>query len=465
MSARARQLNHRLKNRKNAIMSRRENEAPASDDYLVRSPNASSNHRVADMGQSTYNTNGGRRSSASPLSGFVAVNSKQAVPENVHDSYGHDHSRTANVTIVNGTSLHGASAATRAELLSKFLTTSERTASSDHESRRSSVPASRPPGTSKSKSKSNSETVDYANILLNSASPVPIPNTPSSLLPYVKPSPADRFDDSGPYKAEMVTRMEQLQRGDRIQPPCDRCRRLHMDCLKNLTACMGCTKKHAKCSWKDVIDDELRENPYIPSNSQDEGAEGSSDREGYQAIPVHSEHVTKREYPRDDRKGVRDEELLGEDASGDEDDHDNQEVDDIGAQKPTLLHVATAGRLAPMMTTPPPSHTDAGRESEGDKESLTPGTLPVDSRQGVQSINGNENGDTDADDGNTDLDYESLAEADSKPRKQNEKGSRSESAFEQLKSAASSGQDGSEMLVAAVYAPTAPVVVPAGIEG
>lgn len=31
-----------------------------------------------------------------------------------------------------------------------------------------------------------------------------------------------------------------------------------MDCLKNLTACQGCTKKHAKCSWKEVKEPELR---------------------------------------------------------------------------------------------------------------------------------------------------------------------------------------------------------------
>ena len=48
-----------------------------------------------------------------------------------------------------------------------------------------------------------------------------------------------------------------MRRGERVLPPCDRCRRLHMDCLKNLTACMGCTKKHAKCAWRDVRSDEL----------------------------------------------------------------------------------------------------------------------------------------------------------------------------------------------------------------
>lgn len=30
-----------------------------------------------------------------------------------------------------------------------------------------------------------------------------------------------------------------------------------MDCIKNLTACAGCTKKHAKCSWRDVRVTEL----------------------------------------------------------------------------------------------------------------------------------------------------------------------------------------------------------------
>lgn len=96
--------------------------------------------------------------------------------------------------------------------------------------------------------------------LVNNSSPttVAIPSTPSSLLPPPKSNHPEK-DDGGPHKMEMVARMEELQRGERILPPCDRCRRLHMDCLKNLTACMGCTKKHAKCSWKDVKDDELYE--------------------------------------------------------------------------------------------------------------------------------------------------------------------------------------------------------------
>lgn len=30
-----------------------------------------------------------------------------------------------------------------------------------------------------------------------------------------------------------------------------------MDCVKNLTACAGCTKKHAKCAWREVRGGEL----------------------------------------------------------------------------------------------------------------------------------------------------------------------------------------------------------------
>lgn len=93
-------------------------------------------------------------------------------------------------------------------------------------------------------------------------SPVPIPNTPLNLLPAAsqRTNQPPEKDDGGPFKAEMVHRMEVLAKGERILPPCDRCRRLHMDCLKNLTACMGCTKKHAKCSWKEVREDEIRGN-------------------------------------------------------------------------------------------------------------------------------------------------------------------------------------------------------------
>tara|TARA_R110002003_G_scaffold107_6_gene8982 strand:+ start:11790 stop:12539 length:750 start_codon:yes stop_codon:yes gene_type:complete len=112
-------------------------------------------------------------------------------------------------------------------------------------------------------------------------SPVPIPNTPSNLLPAAsqRNSQPQEKDDGGPFKAEMVHRMETLAKGERILPPCDRCRRLHMDCLKNLTACMGCTKKHAKCSWKEVREIELRGNYAHPPGTNSNGHSETSDHE------------------------------------------------------------------------------------------------------------------------------------------------------------------------------------------
>ena len=315
VSARARQINHRLKHRQKAINSRREAEASASGLFSPRSHTS----KVADMGRSTYPANGDTRTSMSPSSGFTAVNSR--------------HNDQTN----GSTPLYGASAATRAELLSKFFTNSERV--SDHQDydpsrRTSNFSTPRPKtGDAKMKSKPGAET-DYISAAANCSSPNPvaIPNTPSSLLPYVKPSAAERFDDSGPYKAEMVSRMELLQRGDRVQPPCDRCRRLHMDCLKNLTACLGCTKKHAKCSWKDVTDDELQN--YVPPEPlHSELDDVVSQRSGSLATvaPKKGDYV----------EGVRDEELLGEDES--DESHSDADVSHGNSRHPPIqVHVASS---------------------------------------------------------------------------------------------------------------------------
>lgn len=193
--------------------------------------------------------------------GFVAVNSRPH-----HDSNG------------NG---NGASSSTRHDLLSKFHTVSDRRPSSQPpnnapDARRPSMSAhgvsypstsvsnaSRAPIKGAEAPPQNLSRPSHMNeselhSMMNS--PVPIPNTPSSLLPAASQrnsQPLEK-DDGGPFKTEMVHKMESLAKGERILPPCDRCRRLHMDCLKNLTACMGCTKKHAKCSWKEVREGELR---------------------------------------------------------------------------------------------------------------------------------------------------------------------------------------------------------------
>ncbi|KAL8744700.1 MAG: hypothetical protein Q9190_003080 [Brigantiaea leucoxantha] len=319
VSARARQLNHRLKNRKNAIISRREAEAASNEEPTSQSPR-SANFRGSNNG---FNANEGQRSSVSPTGGFVAVNHAVSA-QDLRSSHGYYSEVEHSVPKTNGSYTHGASPAIRAELLSKFFTNSERNTLTDQD-QRSGLNASRHSGTPKSKARPD----DYSNAAVNSTSPVPIPNTPSSLLPYPKPSQIDRHDDSGPYKGEMMARMEQLTRGDRVQPPCDRCRRLHMDCLKNLTACMGCTKKHAKCSWKDVTELELLENPIVIRSAREErndsGSTGERERERsrdpYKDLPtISSTNTPRRDYQREEQRGVRDEELLGEDASADEED-------------------------------------------------------------------------------------------------------------------------------------------------
>ncbi|PGH28293.1 hypothetical protein AJ80_00184 [Polytolypa hystricis UAMH7299] len=248
VSARARQLNHRLKNRKTAIISRRETEA-------IHHQRSSSPWRDTNgNGHGAHPSSNGQSRAHSPPSGFVAVNARHGSHDEDPVSGAHfmfSHPNTDNVTIINGTSIKGASPTTRAELMKKFFTTADRV--------RDEVSASSGRQQSRSRPRA-SDPGEYAvTTYASSHGPVAIPNTPTSLLPQPKTTSHYERDDGGPFKIEMVSRMEDLQRGERILPPCDRCRRLHMDCLKNLTACMGCTKKHAKCSWKEVKMEELRD--------------------------------------------------------------------------------------------------------------------------------------------------------------------------------------------------------------
>lgn len=208
----------------------------------------------------------GTNPAGSPKGGFTAVNVPQGLPgessAGVLDSPGILGLNTDKVTIINGTDLKTASRETREELMRRFFSTSDRSSGHTMEDdiRRESPSLPRP-SVIPPRTRPRADSMELRGSTLDSptaAGAVAIPSTPASLLPHAKPAVTDR-DDGGPYKSEMVLRMESINRGDRIIPPCDRCRRLHMDCLKNLTACMGCTKKHAKCSWKDVRESELRE--------------------------------------------------------------------------------------------------------------------------------------------------------------------------------------------------------------
>lgn len=291
VAARTRQLNHRLKGRKQAILDRRATASPAPparplSPSNVALMNGGSSHAAQPQAQAQ--TQAQAQAQVQPQSqsqpqpqpqhsqkspgGFVAVNSRP------HESNGYSHGHGHG----NG---NGASSTTRHDLLAKFHTVNDRRSSSHgingapdarrptigpHSLSHPSTPASNasrplaqsvetqpqppPPNHARPPQLNEAELQSMMN------SPVPIPNTPSNLLPAASQrasQPAEK-DDGGPFKTEMVHRMESLGKGERILPPCDRCRRLHMDCLKNLTACMGCTKKHAKCSWKEVREGEVQ---------------------------------------------------------------------------------------------------------------------------------------------------------------------------------------------------------------
>ena len=64
-------------------------------------------------------------------------------------------------------------------------------------------------------------------------------------------------EHNAPHRSILQARVEKLARGDHITPPCDRCRRLKSSCIKHLTSCQGCTRKHSKCTWKSVTDAEI----------------------------------------------------------------------------------------------------------------------------------------------------------------------------------------------------------------
>lgn len=77
-----------------------------------------------------------------------------------------------------------------------------------------------------------------------------------------RPSPGYASESTGrdceeEYRILVTSRIEKMARGDVIRPPCDRCRRLKTQCIKHLTACQGCTKKHTKCTWKKLTEEEV----------------------------------------------------------------------------------------------------------------------------------------------------------------------------------------------------------------
>ncbi|KAK8023603.1 hypothetical protein PG993_011669 [Apiospora rasikravindrae] len=104
------------------------------------------------------------------------------------------------------------------------------------------------------------------------SAPQPPPMSSSRPSPSYHSEPFTR-DIGEEHRALVTARIDKLGRGDPINPPCDRCRRLKTPCLKNQTACQGCTKKHARCVWKGVTDDEMARLKGEYSNGAEESDE------------------------------------------------------------------------------------------------------------------------------------------------------------------------------------------------
>ncbi|MCJ1310353.1 hypothetical protein MMC25_004017 [Agyrium rufum] len=365
VEARARQLNHRLKSRRTAIVHRREVDAAAEERTYAPSPTMAHEREL-----SVHQTNGDERRSMSPTAGFVAVNTRlQADDSPYQNGYTpttHEKPR------ISSTVLQSASQATKADLMKCFSSQFQNMAHSEQEvggGSKNNTPGSRPQQPSSafkpSKIKGSIEG-DYPNATPSSNNL--IHTTPNVTIVAQRMTTLERMlDDNGIYRADMLLRMDQLDRGERVVPPCDRCRRLHMDCLKNLTACQGCTRKHAKCSWKDVTEQELIDNPFVPRaertnvgpRSAGDGSGGGGEGLGGDGSNSPVEEAV--------RGPVRDEELLGEEGSDDDGDDDSGVVRatqrrTMEPREPLILPVALPEKIAFPLTKP---QQDPQQSTEG----------------------------------------------------------------------------------------------------
>lgn len=77
-----------------------------------------------------------------------------------------------------------------------------------------------------------------------------------------------------------------------------------MDCVKNLTSCAGCTRKHARCHWRDVTREEL--------GSLDMSMEGTyalgDDGDGYGYTNGHDESDDDDSNPLEDLEALEEQE-------------------------------------------------------------------------------------------------------------------------------------------------------------
>ncbi|KAI3327167.1 hypothetical protein HD806DRAFT_520114 [Xylariaceae sp. AK1471] len=131
-----------------------------------------------------------------------------------------------------------------ADLLQQFMTPTAQPANHRVSSASSLPPTPNPMSTASSTPRNSS--LQQHNIMNNNNRPSPGYASESTIR--------DNEEDN---RVLVASRIEKMARGDVIRPPCDRCRRLKTQCIKHLTACQGCTKKHTKCTWKKLTEEEV----------------------------------------------------------------------------------------------------------------------------------------------------------------------------------------------------------------
>jgi hypothetical protein len=262
VAARTRQLGHRLKGRRSAILERRAeggSGTPAKANALQTTTAPPSNAAAAFT---AVNGQNGRTNGDLPepsLGSSTAVKNDllrhfEGLPQNQtqgrsqsrqslappQDSFATSHrpSEVPNPAHIEHHDPNGSNASSMSPIPNNLYTNDASYYNDLHRPASTVAPANHRPSSSNTANPSNAPS--YNPVKHNFSRPLP---------------PA--LESSQPFRPLCQGHMDSLPRGQRVMPPCDRCRRLRMDCVKNLTSCAGCTRKHARCHWRDVTREEL----------------------------------------------------------------------------------------------------------------------------------------------------------------------------------------------------------------
>ncbi|KAJ9629523.1 hypothetical protein H2203_001897 [Taxawa tesnikishii (nom. ined.)] len=252
IAARTRQLSHRLKGRRMAILERRAGEGSEANNGNSNNNNNNNNNSADDVQHDTVQHQSLSTPSTSVHSGFVAVNTQPRPQTNGKASNSSDAADS-----------NSAGAAIRADLLKHFQSLPHNQAAVRSDARRSSIA---PSGSWATSPAQQAPTRPYS----TSVSPAPAASAPpfpsDPLSHYITDAP--RASTSGPGLNAPMPLKHNFSRPlppalESSQPFRALCQ-VHMDGLPR-----GCTKKHARCHWRDVTRDEIAD---LDSARDDDGS-------------------------------------------------------------------------------------------------------------------------------------------------------------------------------------------------